>query len=182
MLPQLDANRLNAYRALESKGRLTVRLKGHWDWNTRYADVPAEQMAERFATRQQRGPVTDLIDPDGVKIYTDGVPSGFGSPYVEPYVGTDDYGKQYINQSALSAAVTKFDKEGLHVMMHAVGDLAVRQALNAAEAARKANGSGGSRHHISHSCSWQTEDYDRPGALNVSLDLSPPTTPGRPAR
>lgn len=169
---QLDANRLKVYRAMESDGELPVRIKGHWDYNTRFADAPPDEMAKRFATRKERGPVTDFIDPDGVKIYLDGVPSGYSSPYIDPYDDKPTFGTQSIDAPHLNTAMLAFDREGLQVMMHAVGDMAVRHALDAVEAARKSNGSG-VRHHLAHAMSVHEEDLGRAGQLNVAVEISP---------
>ena len=46
--------------------------------------------------------------------------------------------------------VTRLDAAGLQVHFHAIGDRAVREALDAIEAARRANGPTDTRPHISH--------------------------------
>jgi hypothetical protein len=163
VLAQMDAGRLQAYRAMEADDKLTVRLQGSWDFNTRYATLPIDQMAKIFATREKRGEVTDLINPDGVKIYADGVWLGYGSPFIDMYETGETYGRQSIDLPTMSTWVTRFDKEGLKVMIHAVGDLAVRNSLNAIEAARKANGDLGPRHHVGHNTFVHAEDMVDPG-------------------
>jgi predicted amidohydrolase YtcJ len=174
---QLDAGRLKAYRALEQEGQLKVRIQGSWDFNTRYATKPIDQMAADFATRKDRGPVSDLINPDGVKIYLDGVWIGYGSPFIDQYSdGSGNFGRQSIDLPTLSTWVTRFDKEGLKVMMHAVGDLAVRNGLNAVAAARRANGPGGPRHHLGHNTFVHAEDIATANELNVSREVSPANT------
>ncbi len=175
-LAQLDETRLAAYRAMEEDGVLTVRLQGSWDFNTRYATVPIEEMAERFATREARGPVSHLINPDGVKIYADGVWIGYGSPMIDMYETGQTFGRQSIDQPSMKTWVTRFDAEGLSVMIHAVGDQAVRNALNAVEAARRTNGPDGPRHHIAHNSFVHAEDLDRARDLNIIAEVSPANT------
>lgn len=172
---QLDAGRLEAYRQLEEEGKLTVRVQGHWDFNTRYAPAPTEELARMFDSREKRGAVTELIDPDGVTIYASGVWLGFGSPFIDLYRIAEANGRQSIDQPALRAWVSRFDERGLKVMVHALGDLAVRNALDAVEAARRANGNGGPRHHIAHNTFVHSEDRHRFKDLNVVLEVSPPT-------
>ncbi|MGI9517324.1 MAG: amidohydrolase [Pirellulaceae bacterium] len=169
---QLDQTRLAAYRAMELEGELVVRIKGHWDWNTRYADVSLPEMAARFDTRDKRGPVTDLIDPDGVKIYFDGVPNGYSAPFIEPYADKPVFGTQSIDAPAAKAAVLHFDREGLQVMMHAVGDMSVRHVLDAIESARESN-PGGPRHHLAHATWVHEGDHGRAARLNVGVEMSP---------
>lgn len=173
---QLDEHRLATYRALEKAGELTLRLQGSWDFNTRYATVSIDEMAKRFATREKRGPVSDLINPDGVKIYADGIWLGYGSPFVDLYETGETYGRQSIDQPTLKTWVTRFDKQSLSVMIHAVGDQAVRNCLNSFAAARRANGPFGPRHHLGHNTFVHPDDRARAKDLNIVLEVSPANT------
>lgn len=172
---QLDRNRLTAYRTMEDKGELTVRMKANWDYNTRYADAPRDEMLKRFDTREERGDRTELINPDGVKIYVDGVWMGYASPYFDPYEGTHNHGSSNIDLPNLSSAVTELDSIGLSIMMHAVGDVAVRNAIDAVAAARKTNGSNGPRHLLAHTYSVHPDDKGRGNNLNIAFEISPPS-------
>jgi len=176
ILAQMDQGRLDAYRAMEKDGDLHIRLQGSWDFNTRYATEPIDKMAERFATRDKRGPVSDLINPDGVKIYADGVWLGYGSPFVDMYETGETYGRQSIDQPTMKTWVTRFDKQGLKVMIHAVGDQAVRNALNSFAAARRANGPGGPRHHLGHNTFVHPDDRARARDMNIVSEVSPVNT------
>ena len=175
-LAQMDATRLSAYRDMEKDGDLHIRIQGSWDFNTRYATLPINEMAKIFATRKERGPVTPLINPDGVKIYADGVWVGYGSPFIDMYETGETYGRESIDQPTLKTWVTRFDKEGLKVMIHSVGDQAVRNSLNAIEAARNANGSDGPRHHVAHNTFVHKEDIARAKTMNVISEVSPANT------
>ncbi len=173
-LAQLDHARLAAYRALESEGNLTVRMQGHWDWNTRYAVKSAEEMFETFNTRAKRGPNSPLINVDGVKIYMDGVASGHGAPYVEPYLDEPTFGAQAIDESTLSEWMMKFDAAGLRTMSHAFGDMSMRHWINAVEAMRKHNGNSDVSHILEHACHTHPDDLARLAALeNIIVDISP---------
>jgi len=173
-LAQLDAPRLATYRALESKGALTARLQGHWDWNTRYAVKSMEEMFETFNTREKRGPNSPLINVDGVKIYTDGVANGHGAPYIEPYLDAPTFGEQGIDEPTLSEWIMKFDAAGLQTMSHAFGDMSLRHWVNAIEATRKHNGNSDIRHHLAHACHTHPTDLPRLAALeNVVVEISP---------
>ncbi|KQW65551.1 hypothetical protein ASE17_19070 [Phenylobacterium sp. Root77] len=171
---QAEAADLAAYRKLEAEGRLTVRVKTNWDFNTPLASVAPEKMLERFDTRAERGPVSDLINPDGGKIYADGIAIGAGSPYLEPYSSAPTYGRPAIDSSSLNTAVLQMDRLGLSIMIHAMGDAAVRSSLDAIESARRANGNSGKRHVIAHTFSVAPEDMGRARRLNVAFENSPP--------
>jgi len=55
-----------------------------------------------------------------------------------------------VDPVALRSYVTELDRLGFQVHVHAIGDRAVREALDAFEAARSVNGASGNRHHIAH--------------------------------
>ncbi len=171
---QADAADLAAFRKLEAEGRLPLRLRTDWDFNTPLAPLPPAKMLERFDTREERGPVTALIDPDGAKIYADGIPVGAGSPYLEPYAVGHTFGRPAIDQASLNTAVMQLDRLGLSIMIHAMGDAAVRMSLDAFEAARRANGATGRRHVIAHTFSVDPADMGRAHRLNVVYENSPP--------
>jgi hypothetical protein len=159
---QLDPMRLRAYRALESKDKLTVRIQGSWDFNTRYVTTTLEEQAKTFMTHKKRGKNSPLINVDGVKIYMDGVPNDAegGSPMIDRYATAPTFGTPSIDESTFSTWMLRFDKEGLKVMAHATGSLSVRHFLNAVEATRRANGKGPT-HHMAHSMLIYPDEVDR---------------------
>jgi len=160
--PQLDPVRVQAYRNLEARNALTVRIQGSWDFNTRYVTTTLEEQAKTFMTRDKRGENSPLINVDGVKIYMDGVPNDAegGSPMIDPYVTAPTFGTPSIDEATFSTWMLRFDTEGLKVMAHATGSLSVRHFLNAVEATRRANGKG-SRHHMAHSMLVYPDEVER---------------------
>jgi hypothetical protein len=159
---QLDPVRLKAYRSLESKNKLTVRIQGNWDFNTRYVTSTLEEQAKTFMTRENRGKNSPLINVDGVKIYMDGVPNDAegGSPMIDRYATASTFGTPSIDEPTFSTWFLRFDKEGLKVMVHATGSLSTRVFMNAVEAVRRANGTG-PRHHMAHSMLVHPDDIHR---------------------
>jgi hypothetical protein len=159
---QLDPVRLKAYRALESQDKLTVRIQGSWDFNTRYVTTSLEEQAKTFMSRTKRGENSPLVNVDGVKIYMDGVPNDAegGSPMIDRYVTAPTFGTPSIDESTFTTWMLRFDTEGLKVMAHATGSLSVRHFLNAVEAVRRANGKGPT-HHMAHSMLVYPEEVDR---------------------
>ena len=173
---QLDPMRLKAYRTLESKNKLTVRIQGSWDFNTRYVTTSLEEQAKTFMSREKRGENSPLVNVDGVKIYMDGVPNDAegGAPMIDRYVTAPTFGTPSIDESTFSTWMLRFDTEGLKVMAHATGSLSVRHFLNAVEAVRRANGTG-PRHHMAHSMLVYPEEVDRFNfeRLNFVAEISP---------
>ena len=159
---QLDPLRIKAYRDLEKKNKLTVRIQGSWDFNTRYVTTTLEEQAKTFMTREKRGENSPLINVDGVKVYMDGVPKPGegGAPMIDSYASAPTFGTPSIDEATFTTWMRLFDSEGMKTMAHATGSLSVRHWLNAVEATRRANGKG-PRHHLAHSMLIYPEDYPR---------------------
>lgn len=108
------------------------------------------------------------IDVDSVKIYIDGViESGTGAllkPYEDASLGL---GPRYYTQEKLDEYVSRIDEMGMQVHIHAIGDAAVRMALDAFEAARGANGVTDNRHHMTHLQLITDQDLPRFGELDI---------------
>jgi predicted amidohydrolase YtcJ len=93
----------------------------------------------------------------------------------EPYV--DDpacYGTLYYSQREIDDFVLAAHTAGLQVAMHAVGDAAVEQALNAYEAALAAHARDDHRHRIEHCEVIREEQIERARRLRVALAIQPP--------
>jgi predicted amidohydrolase YtcJ len=93
----------------------------------------------------------------------------------EPYV--DDpkcYGTLYYSQEEIDAFVLKAHQAGLQVAMHAVGDAAVEQALDAYEAALAAHPRQDHRHRIEHCEIIREDQLQRAERLGVALAIQPP--------
>jgi predicted amidohydrolase YtcJ len=93
----------------------------------------------------------------------------------EPYANApDNYGTLYHAQGTVNAFVLKAHKAGLQVALHAVGDAAVEQALNAYEAALRAHPRQDHRHRIEHCEVIREDQIQRAQQLGVALAIQPP--------
>jgi len=93
----------------------------------------------------------------------------------EPYVDDPEcYGTLYHTQEEIDAFVLAAHRAGLQVAMHAVGDAAVEQALNAYEAALNAYPRDDHRHRIEHCEVIREEQIQRAQRLGVALAIQPP--------
>jgi predicted amidohydrolase YtcJ len=115
---------------------------------------------------------SERLNNDSVKLFLDGVLEGETAALIEPYLGMHGKtGDLILEPDVLNAAVTRFDAMGLQVHMHAIGDRAVRAGLDAIEAARKANGPGDNRHHISHLQMIHVDDIERFAELDTAANF-----------
>ncbi|MDX1499819.1 MAG: amidohydrolase [Woeseiaceae bacterium] len=108
------------------------------------------------------------LDVDSVKIYMDGVIEYGTGALLEPY--TDDtfgLGPRFYTQEKLDEYFTRFDAMGLGIHVHAIGDAAVRMALDAFETMRGKNGVSDNRHHMTHLQLIDEADIPRFGELGI---------------
>ena len=159
---------LDAYLDLADTGRLTARVVGALWWD-RHRGM--DQIADLCAQRE-RGSGRERFRPTTVKIMTDGVLENYTGALLQPYCDgcgneTANRGISFIDPELLAEAVTELDRLGFQVHMHTIGDRAVRTALDAVQAARKANGAGDRRHHLAHIQVVQPDDVPRFRELDV---------------
>ncbi len=163
----------DAYRALAHDGRLTAHVVGAlwWDRHQGLEQIP------QFLAQRENG-IVGNYHATSIKIMTDGVLENFTGALLEPYCDgcgghTDNHGFSYVERDLLGAAVTELDRLGFQVHMHAIGDLAVRNALDAVAEARDANGVSDHRHHIAHVQIVHPDDVARFGQLGVIANCQP---------
>ena len=156
-----------AYAALAGRGELTARVVGALGWDDARG---GEQIDELVARRAQT--TYPRYAPTSVKFFVDGVLEDFTGALLEPYLDapgrpTTDRGRSLIDPGALEAHVTRLDALGFQAHVHAIGDRAVREALDAIEAARRANGRSDTRPHIAHIQLVHPDDVGRFRDLGV---------------
>jgi predicted amidohydrolase YtcJ len=106
----------------------------------------------------------------------DGVMENYTAALSRPYLdgrggATGNTGLSFVEPRVLSEAVSRLDAEGFQVHVHAIGDRAVTEALDAFEAARSANGPSAGRHHIAHVQLVSPADRPRFAALGVAANI-----------
>ncbi|HEY7008764.1 MAG TPA: amidohydrolase [Jatrophihabitantaceae bacterium] len=153
------------YVSLASSGRLTAHVVGAlwWDRHRGLDQIP------EFRAQREQGVGT--FRPTTVKIMVDGIIENQTASLLEPYCAGcgagESRGLDYVDRDLLIAAVTELDALGFQVHMHAIGDRAIRNALDAVEAARTSNGPSDNRHHIAHLQVVQPSDLRRFAELDV---------------
>ncbi|MEU8577669.1 amidohydrolase [Streptomyces asoensis] len=160
-----------AYRAAVDAGLLTARVVGALWWDrARGADQIPELVARREESSRGR------FRAGTVKIMQDGIAENHTAAMLDPYLTgcgcpSDNSGISFVEPGALNAHVTALDALGFQVHFHALGDRAVREALDAVEAARAANGRRDTRHHLAHLQVVHPDDVRRFRPLGATANL-----------
>jgi predicted amidohydrolase YtcJ len=105
------------------------------------------------------------------KIFVDGVIEARTAALLAPYAGTADSGAATVAPARLDSLVVALDRAGFQVHAHAIGDRAVRMALDAFAAARAANGPRDARHTIAHLQLVDPADAPRFRLLGASANI-----------
>lgn len=138
-----DNERSAVERAL-AEGRLTVNYRAALPLET---NVTPERLAGFVRLRDAtRG---ELLTYGFAKGMIDGTVDAKTAFMLEPYVGGGN-GAPFVSQDDLNRTVAAYDRAGLQVGLHAIGDGAIRMALDAYEYAARVNGRRDSRHRVEH--------------------------------
>jgi predicted amidohydrolase YtcJ len=163
-----DPETLAVYRDAASAGWLTARVTGAQWWER---DEGLEQI-DRFEAERARSAIGPL-KADAVKIMLDGILESRTALMVDPYAGTDDRAVPFVDPEVLKLAVPELDRRGFACHFHAIGDGAVRLALDAVAEARRRNGPGGPRHHAAHLEVVNPADVPRFAELGMTANIQP---------
>lgn len=159
---------VEAYHAVQQKGALTSHVAIDLKWKN---DRSVEQIPGilRAAARAK----SYGLYADSVKFYLDGVIPQHTAAMIAAYEGTSDRGKGQIAPAVLDEAITTLEARGLQAHIHAIGDGAVREGLDAFTAARKHNGPKAIHHMITHMNVIDPADQPRFGQLGVFAGFQP---------
>ncbi|KJY29057.1 amidohydrolase [Streptomyces sp. NRRL S-495] len=163
----------DAYLTAARSGALTARVNGALWWEReRGAEQIAELVERRAASAHGR------FRAGSVKIMQDGIAENFTAAMTSPYLdgcgcATANSGLSFVDPLALREYVTELDALDFQVHFHALGDRAVREALDAVEAARAANGRRDTRHHLAHLQVVHPDDLPRFARLGAIANIQP---------
>jgi predicted amidohydrolase YtcJ len=137
---------LEAYAALDRSGELTVRVLASIYVAPEKGPAQVDELVQK--RERYRGRILKATD---AKIFADGVIESHTAALLEPYLDRPgERGKPILEAEEFNRLAAALDKAGFQIHVHAIGDRAVRMALDAFEAAREANGPRDARHHICH--------------------------------
>jgi predicted amidohydrolase YtcJ len=156
---------LQAYKLLADHGELISQVVA---FPQVFAKVPTAELAAVQKTRELYKNVSNL-HVTGIKVFADGVveyPSQTAN-LSQPYKNTGRDGDLLFEPKKFAELCVAADKQGLIIHVHAIGDGAVRAALDGIAAARKSNGNSGLPHTITHEQFVRPEDFPRFRDLGV---------------
>ncbi|MXW50322.1 MAG: amidohydrolase [Gammaproteobacteria bacterium] len=158
-----------AWQGLDAAGGLTARVVLSIPVSSPLTWTPDESLIRT----EDRGS-GQRLRRDAAKLFVDGVLEGETAALLEPYLGEGGgTGMLILPADELAARVVALDAQGVQAHFHAIGDRAVRVALDAVEQAIEHNGPSDNRHHISHLQLIDPADYPRFAALNVTANFQP---------
>jgi predicted amidohydrolase YtcJ len=147
---------LGVWQRLRDEGSLTLRV-----WQS----VPAEQVDKLAALRIRSGFGDDLVRVGYLKAFMDGT---LGSHTARMLDGS---GVQITSREELAEIVGRGAEAGLPVAVHAIGDLANREALDAFAETRAVWHPRGLRPRIEHAQLLAAEDLPRFAELGVAASV-----------
>ncbi|MCD2174835.1 amidohydrolase [Rhizobium sp. C4] len=167
----MDGNRhlLELLRDVEAEGGLLARISVPFHLTR---DMPLGELERASAmTRDFTG---ETLTCGRVKIFIDGVIESGTAAMLDDYADRPGLrGNPIFDAASFAEAAVEADRRGMQIAVHAIGDAAVRIALDGYEAARKANGPRDSRHRIEHIEMIDPADIPRFAELGVIASVQP---------
>ena len=160
------------YVAAARQGALRMRFNLALYADPRHFDSQIEQFAASRQAVEEAG--SPLLTANTVKFFADGVVENETGALLAPYCsGLHSHGMQNWEGDSLAEAARRVDELGLQIHIHAIGDAAVRQALDAIEYVQQRNGSRDRRPVIAHVQLVDQSDIGRFAALGVIPNMQP---------
>ncbi len=168
----VESEDIDAWLAVEGRGLLTGRVVGAIRGDPHRGRPFAELEELRARTVGGRFRATH------VKLFQDGIIENRTAALIEPYLGPDggspgNRGDSIHDPAALGGLITRLDSARFHAHVHAIGERAVRETLDAIAVARGANGPSGLRHQIAHIQVVHPADVPRFAELDVIANAQP---------
>ncbi len=156
---------LEILRIAERRGLLKTRI---------YACTPLEQWERLAKEVQERGRGNDWLRIGGLKGFVDGSLGSHTAAFLEPFSDSPaDRGLLVNTPEDLEKWTLDADRAGLQVVVHAIGDRAIRTQLDIYERVAQANGPRDRRFRIEHAQHIHPQDLPRFAKLGVIASMQP---------
>ena len=165
-----DLHNVDLYEELRRNNELTVRF--YLAYRLDPPKVSDRQLQEVVQARDRYR--DDWISAGSVKFFMDGVIETHTAAMLAPYSDDPSVSGQLLwEPGEYQRAVTEFDSRGIQIFTHAIGDRAIRVALDSYANAAKTNGTKDARHRIEHIEDASAADIPRFGKLGVIASMQP---------
>jgi len=165
-----DLHNVDLIQELQRNGKLTLRF--YLGYRVDPPEVTEQQLHEIIGARDRYH--DDWIAAGAVKFFMDGVIETHTAAMLAPY--SDDpslSGQLFWDTDKYKKGVAELDRRGIQVFTHAIGDKAIRTALDAYENAAQVNGTKDARHRVEHIEDVSADDIPRFGKLGVIASMQP---------
>ena len=148
------------FRRLEDSGELRLRVLFH---------PPVTSLPDLVRRGQRSGAGSRWLGMGGVKLFLDGSLGSRTAWMLEPYEGSRDRGMPVAGERAAAEAMRLAADNGIAVTAHAIGDAAVRQALDLLERLPRA----ALPHRIEHFQCIHPDDLARAARAGIVASMQP---------
>jgi predicted amidohydrolase YtcJ len=167
---QDDLQSIEVLEELRQSGELTLRF--YLAFRLDPPEMSAGELQEILLARDRYH--NDWIAAGSAKFFLDGVIETHTAAMLAPYSNNPSLSGDLLWEAdKYKAFVAELDKNGIQVFTHAIGDRAIRVALDAYEDAAKKNGTKDARHRIEHIEDVSAADIPRFGRLGVMASMQP---------
>lgn len=167
----MDEEQWEALKTFKTSKGLPLHIAAYW--MVTYSDKPHEVEARLQKAIEMHRKYPPSADPSfcitGIKLISDGVVDSCTAALSEPYIGKEDPTEPIWPSDALKRVVAQADAAGLQCAIHAIGDRAISQALDAYESL----GKPAKRHRIEHLELASERDAQRLGELGIIASVQP---------
>lgn len=156
---------LEVFKRARKNNALKVRV---------YNAVPLSSWKKLAEEVEKSGRGDNYLKIGGLKGFVDGSLGSHTAAFQKAFSDTPaDSGFMVATVDELYNSISPADKAGLQLLIHAIGDKAIRELLNIFERVEKENGKKDRRFRIEHSQHITAADFPRFGKLNIIASVQP---------
>jgi hypothetical protein len=156
---------LATYRRAKANGELSTRI---------YSVMPLEHWQQLRDEVSRNGRGDNWLRIGGLKGFMDGSLGSHTAAFLEPFTDApEDRGLLINDLDDMRSWIGSADEAGLHVMVHAIGDRAIRSLLDIYLDVAESNGERDRRFRIEHAQHIHPDDIGRFNVQNVIASMQP---------
>jgi predicted amidohydrolase YtcJ len=156
---------LATYRRAKARGELSTRI---------YSVMPLEHWQQLRDEVSRNGGGDTWLRIGGLKGFMDGSLGSHTAAFLEPFTDApEDRGLLINDLDDMRSWIGSADEAGLHVMVHAIGDRAIRSLLDIYLDVAESNGERDRRFRIEHAQHIHPDDIGRFSVQNVIASMQP---------